>query len=367
MFIIANIRPFGYNIGNKAINYVLRNMLYETFGRLVTIIEYPSTSVYESTKKAGLSKETIYEINRFADGVIVGGGNLYENDEIMVDKVAIKNLLPPLMLFSNSRGRIYGRDGLLQERSDVISDEKLLMILQASDISLSRDSATTNYSKKLGFNDQIGFCPTINLDRYIKKTPCLPKNEYVGALISIRNPSLMNIPVRYQSAVLNDIDTFIDTLFENGHERVRILCNDSRDLDFAQQFKGSRNVDTLYTSDIYEYLAILRDATIVVSFRLHATIPSIAMGTPVVNILYDERAVSLCGDLNILSSGYNILTDKDFRSKVCEKINQGGYSIKDHSKTKGLWQEITKMQFSKLDEFKKLVSSYVQNNKLRSD
>ncbi|MDD9930935.1 MAG: hypothetical protein OXR70_03590, partial [Candidatus Marinimicrobia bacterium] len=102
MFTLANIRPFGHNVGNQAISFALRQMLYDVFGRFVTIIDYPATSKHETTAKAGLSKNTIHEINRFVDGVIVGGGNLYENNEIDIDVNALGTLQQPLMLFSNS-------------------------------------------------------------------------------------------------------------------------------------------------------------------------------------------------------------------------------------------------------------------------
>ena len=92
MITIANIRPWGHNIGNDAINFALRQMLYEVFGRLVTVVDYPATNKHETTAKAGLTKGTIHEINKFVDGVILGGGNLYENDEIDVDYNALKTL-----------------------------------------------------------------------------------------------------------------------------------------------------------------------------------------------------------------------------------------------------------------------------------
>ena len=364
MFVIANIRPVGHNIGNSAINFALRNMLYETFGRLVTIIEFPASSKHESTAKAGLTKKTIHDINRYADGVIIGGGNLYENDEIAVDLDSLANLLPPLMLFSNSRGRIYGRDARLHERSDVISDNKFKTLLDASDISLSRDTATVEYAKKLGLRDQIGYCPTINIKNYLERIPNLPKDEYVGALISIRTPDLMNIPVRFQCRVPDDINAFIDILFRNGHKRVRILCNDSRDLDFSQQFKGSRNIDTLHTNDVYEYLSVLRKASMVVSYRLHATLPAISMGTPNVNIIYDERACSLSSDLKIGDVGSNMITDADFRNSICQKIAAGGYTASDHKKISKYWDKISDMQYQQLVQFKSLVSSYVEKNRL---
>ena len=99
MYTIANIRPFGHNVGNTAISFALKNMLYDSFGRLVTVIDYPATGKYETTSKAGLSKQTIHDINRFADGVIIGGGNLFENDEIDVNFESLKHL-QPLLCFS---------------------------------------------------------------------------------------------------------------------------------------------------------------------------------------------------------------------------------------------------------------------------
>ena len=243
MYTIANIRPFGHNVGNTAISFAMKQMLYECFGRLVTVIDYPATARYEASTKAGLSKQTIHEINRFADGVIVGGGNLFENDEIDINHDALKHLRAPLMLFSNSRGRIYGRSGHLEERTDVIPDKKLSNLVQKAVISASRDTATHNYIKNLGLKDTLGFCPTINLCDYELSLPALPKNEVVGALISIRTPSLMNLPISKQSAIQGDIEAAINELRSSGHDRVRILCNDSRDLDFAVQFKGSMKVD----------------------------------------------------------------------------------------------------------------------------
>lgn len=364
MYTIANIRPFGHNVGNTAISFALKNILYDTFGRLVTIIDYPATSKHESTSKAGLSKQTIHEINRFADGVIVGGGNLFENDEIDINPEALKNLKTPLMLFSNSRGRIYGRNGKLEERTDVIPDNKLLNLVKTSTISASRDTATHEYIKSLGCQDELGFCPTINLSNYEKLLPELPENEHVGALISIRTPNLMNLPISKQSSVQSDISTAIDALRENGHSRIRVLCNDSRDLDFAVQFKGSMKVDPIYTNDVYQYLALINNASIIVSYRLHATLPAVSFGTPVVNITYDERAESICKDFDILQNSIQIMsTEINVQDEIKKKIFEGGYKSKEDKKRQDLWKEITNKQRALFDDFKSHVERYVSECK----
>lgn len=361
MYTIANIRPLGHNVGNHAISFALRHMLYETFGRLVSVIDYPATSKHESTTKAGLTPATVHEINRFADGVIVGGGNLYENDEITVDARAIAALKPPLMLFSNSRGRIYDRYGVLTDRSDVIPDAKLVALLGRADMSLSRDSATHRHLHLIDARDQIGWCPTINMSRYADILPKLPENEGVGALISVRTPELMNVPYRYQSRIQMHIESAIDSLRAAGYKRIRILCNDSRDLDFASAFRYTKQVDSVYSNDVYQYLALLRLANIVVSYRLHASLPAISFGTPTVNIVYDERAESLFDDLGLTPARLNLVElDERFVTALNDSIKSGGYGPQQHERLQADWQAKSEIQFAHMLKFKGLMETYLK-------
>lgn len=361
MYTIANIRPLGYNVGNHAIHFALRHMLYETFGRLVSIIDYPATSKHESTTKAGLTPATVHEINRFADGVIVGGGNLYENDEIAVDPRALAALQPPLMLFSNSRGRIYDRHGKLSDRSDVIPDAKLATLLGRADMSLSRDSVTHGYLSAMDARDELGWCPTINMGRYAANLPTLPEAEDVGALISVRTPMLMNVPYRFQSRIQSHIEDAIDALRAAGYSRIRILCNDSRDLDFASAFRYTKQVDAVYTNDVYQYLALLKAARMVVSYRLHATLPAVSFGTPTVNIVYDERAMSLFDDLGMTPACLNLVDlGEGFAQALRAAIAAGGYTAQDHAALHAAWAAKTDIQFDRLQRFKQMMEHYLK-------
>ena len=364
MYTIANIRPIGHNVGNQAINFALRHMLYETFGRLVSIIDYPATNKHESTAKSGLTPATIHEINRYADGVIVGGGNLFENDEIDVDARALKTLQPPLMLFSNSRGRIFDRHGNLSDRSDVISDTKLTSLLERADLSLSRDSATHEHLQAINGKDQIGWCPTINLNRYANQLPDLPENEEVGTLISVRTPGLMNVPYRFQSNIQAHIEQVIDRLRKCGHKRIRILCNDSRDLDFATAFRYTKGVDSIYTSDVYQYLTLVKNADLIVSYRLHATLPAMSFGVPTVNIVYDERAMSLFNDLGLQASYLNMVEKGDgFTEELLSQIDQGGCSAPENPSLIEKWQTITDTQFEQMRQFKEMMETYLKTGR----
>jgi polysaccharide pyruvyl transferase WcaK-like protein len=149
-------------------------------------------------------------------------------------------------------------------------------------------------------------------------------------------------------------------LREAGHDRVRILCNDSRDLDFAVQFKGSLNVDPVYTNDVYQYLAILAGCSMLVSYRLHATLPAISFGKSVVNITYDERAESLCEDLGVQKHSIKIVnSSRDVSARIDEAIRSGGYVSSEDNERKLKWKEIGVLQDGLVDRFKESVLNYV--------
>ncbi len=72
MITLFNIRPRALNVGNDVIAIGLRNLMTEAFGEVVNVISLPATSKYEAHAKAGLDAATIYEINQYGHGVIVG-------------------------------------------------------------------------------------------------------------------------------------------------------------------------------------------------------------------------------------------------------------------------------------------------------
>jgi polysaccharide pyruvyl transferase WcaK-like protein len=356
MITLFNIRPKGHNIGNDAISIALRNQIYEAFGRMVNIIDIPATSLYESHSKAGLSAKTVYEINRVGDGVIVGGGNLYENNEIDFNETALKALKVPLMLFSNSLGKVYNRQGNLEPRTDVIPDSKLKSLHKHADISLVRDSSTLNHLKSIGSNNSIfGGCPTIFLGKYNDYKEILPKDDHVGALISIRTPSLINLPQKYQLSMTDELIKTIQVLKKKGYKRIRLLCNDSRDCEYASYFRDIENIDFVYTSNVFDYLSLISNAELVVSFRLHATLPSLSFGTPVINISYDERAEQFLEDLDLGSWDIKFIKTPSLSTEIEKKLEnlQELDNVMANAKLK--WDEIEEIQKKAFREFNQLV------------
>lgn len=354
MLTIFNIRPKGFNVGNDAIAIGLRRYLYQAFNSIVNIVTIPATSRYESSNYAGLTPKVIYDINQYGDGVIIGGGNLYENGELDISTDALESLAPPLMLFSLSRGRVYDKNRNMVRRTDTMPDRVLRTLHDKACISLARDISTTEYLKKIGCERvELGGCPTIFLNQITSQLPILPNGDQ-GALISVRQPQLMSVPPVDQARVHSDIRRIITLLRERGYSRVRILCHDHRDISFATSFP---EVDFVYTEDIYDYLALLRSCRLNIAYRLHACLPCISFGVPTIKISYDERAVSLMNTIGCDSININMMMTPNIVAEVekhLDKLNPEALKVKVAS----VWSDLDVAMSNAFKYFSEEVINY---------
>ena len=337
MINLYSIRPKGFNIGNDVIFLGLSHFVRQAFNGGLNIITLPATSKYEAQKKAGLSSQTIYEINQFGHGVIVGGGNLYENGELEVNATALKALERPLMIFSVSRGKIYNKEVNLVDRTDVMTDEKIALINRHAAISLSRDQATHDYINGLGGSSILGGCPTLFLDEITQHVVQVADEDRTDALISIRTPTLMSIPVGYQYELRNQMVALIELLQAKGYRKVKILCHDHRDIPFAASFE---DVDYLYTEDVFTYLSFLRNTRLNVTFRLHSFLPCLALGVPAIKISYDQRASSMLDTLGMDQWNINLLKQNVLQEVENRLDNLGDLDAMIKQLRQGLWPDL---------------------------
>lgn len=291
------IRPVGFNVGNHVIYVGLRNLIRDVFEEEVNIITVPATAKYDSYGRPGLSSPSIFEINQYGDGVIVGGGNLLENGELDVDLDALSALMPPMMLFSLSWGRVYDRFGTLTRRTDTMSDRTAQALVEAAEVVVARDDSTQSFMRSVSNREVLlGGCPTLFLKARSKE------KADRKALISIRNPGLMSISPGHQAAVRRQIDTAQETLADIGLE-ADLLCHDHRDVSFAASFP---HLNYRYIEDPREFLAALQATPVLVTYRLHSFIPAAVFGTPAVKVSYDERAVAAMRTLGLRDWNINL-------------------------------------------------------------
>jgi hypothetical protein len=311
------IRPKGFNIGNDIIYLGLNHFVRSAFGEAINLISLPATSRYEIHKKAGITGQTVYEVNQYGSGLIVGGGNLYENGELEIAAPALKALEVPLMLFSLSRGKIFNQNLRLVDRTDVMSDERIIMLHERANISLSRDKATKEYIDGLGCSSILGGCPTLFINEAPHHVVPLPEGGGTDALISVRTPTLMSIPISYQFKVREDVMRIIDYLRSHGYKNVKILCHDHRDIPFAASFAG---IEYLYTEDAYTYLTFLKNTRLSIAYRLHAFLPCLSFDVPTIKISYDQRAFSMVETIGL--EEWNVsLFEENLVNEVIARIN----------------------------------------------
>lgn len=351
---IAILRPFGANVGNHVINTCLVYLLNKTFGKdTLNIIDIPASRKIDSGILAGLDRNTTFYLNEIADGVIIGGGNLFENGEIDAEPVALNALQPPLMLFSNSLGRIVGRSGALIQRTDSSNPTTLWNLHSKAVIKLSRDSATVDLLANYDCQSQLGYCPTIHTrlayeDRIKEVERC--NRTY----ISIRNPDRISGTNYQKYLVTNSIDTIIQKAIMDQPEELVILCNDLRDLQYAMYLNARYGLKYEYTGKDYEFIAKLSSAKLVYSYRLHTTVPCVSLGTKVINISYDERAKCLSENLGL--NKYSVSVNDHHPSNIYDKIEEK--VIKSKPTVPESWAKISQLQSDYMTQFSKLVMQY---------
>ncbi len=356
MITLFNIRPYGFNVGNGVIAQGMQQFLQEAFGSAVNIISLPATSKYEAGGKGGLTAQSIYEINQYGDGVIIGGGNLYENGELQIDQNALKALLPPMMIFSVSSGRIYMRQNGLMRRTNAMPEAAIQAVNTRADLTLARDKATFDYLRSLGIGKaQLGGCPTIFLNEGIADLPKAPAENQNLILIPVRHPQLMSIPPQAQARVQGDIQKIIDQVKAAKLGRVMLVCHDQRDIAFAASFAST---DYLYFEDVGMFLSTIRAAKLVISYRLHATLPAFSYGVPAISISYDERALSLIETIGLKDWDINMIETPDVAGEVTQRLaNMARLDyLKQHAQP--VWQDLKRTMQSAFAEFAGRVQTF---------
>jgi hypothetical protein len=349
------VRPRGLNVGNDVIAVAARALLREVFGGDVNLVQTPADGRWEDAGESGLRQRMLHQMNLYGHGVVVGGGNLYENGQLDIDVNGLPSLRPPLLLFSLSHGRIHDHLGRLSSRTDAMPDAVIRALNGQAAISSVRDDATLEHLRALGLEDVVlGGCPTLLVDGLLPRlTP--PPAAPSGVLLSIRNPQLMSVPLRDQGRVHAEVLRIIDVLEQETGQPVRLLCHDTRDMSFASSLGDHEYV---LPDDVFSYLDLLRDAELVVSFRLHAFVPCMSFGTPAVNISYDERSSSLVRTIGLADWDIDFVGEGDVAGLVRERVRSLDELARLRDAAQPRWRELESAMRGVMGDFATRVRAY---------
>jgi hypothetical protein len=358
MITLFCVRPKRFNVGNDAIFLGLRHLLREAFGGLVNLVQVPAIESAEEGALWGLTARSIHEMNQYGHGVVVGGGNLYENGQLRLDPHALEALHPPLLLASLSHGRIYDHRHQLVRRTDAMPDAAVAALHRRAVLSWARDDATHAYLRERGHDAVLGGCPTLLLSQVPLPRPELGRAASPGALLSIRHPSLMSIPLRDQARLHASVLALVEALEADGHGPVRLLCHDTRDLAFAMSLGG---IEYILPDDVYTHLELLRRAPLVVSFRLHAFLPCLSFGTPAINLSYDERSLSLVRSIGMEAWDIDFVRTRDVVAAVRDRAARLPDLLQLRRAAQPVWEAQERVMREALATFAARVRGYAED------
>ncbi len=309
---LINMRQTTPNIGNALIALGHECLLRSVFGDELNLVTMNSAGT-----DGGFTPKGVYEMNQLADGLIVGLGNIFENGALTIDPFALESLTVPMLVLGASSGRVYAADGQLVQRTDSLPPEQIALLRRIAGEFLVRDESTQNYLASMGLKGiGVSGCPTLFLGEIVSSLP-QDTTTNGSVLISLRNPQRMSIPYRAQGRVWEDVRGLIEHFRQRGDD-VRLLCHDIQDLSFAHGFP---DVPLLYSEDPRRVLAWLRGASLNITFRLHAFLPCLAIGTPSINLSYDERAKSLIKTVGMSEWDIDYIQSENAVDQIRERMD----------------------------------------------
>jgi polysaccharide pyruvyl transferase WcaK-like protein len=310
--LIFFVRPATRNLGNDVIGSATMQLLRSAFGPDLSVVSIPAL---KTNGLGGLTAKQVYDINRLADGLVIGGGNLLENGQIDIEPGALDALAVPLMMMGISYGRIRGRWGALIPRSDSLGDEATRRLAGKAGVVLVRDAPTLEHLRSLGIQHAaLAGCPTLFLDA---TPPSSPQTDRI--LMSIRHPARMNIPPAMQWRIASDVRQIVDGLRDRLGTPVTLVSHDYADLEFAAGFP---DVPHVYHDDVNRFLDELRRCRLSVTYRLHAFLPCLVFGTPSIHISYDERGSGMLATVGMSQWDVDMTSDPDPAGTVLRRCQE---------------------------------------------
>jgi polysaccharide pyruvyl transferase WcaK-like protein len=243
-----------------------------------------------------------------------------------------------------------------------MTDETLRVLHAKADLSMSRDDETYAHLKRAGCESTMGACPTLFVSE-IPQHKIPQATNTADALISVRTPSLMSVPIDLQMRVPHDIRSIYDRLIDLGYERVKLLCHDHRDIPFAASFG---DIEYLYTDDVYAFLSLLQSTRLSVSYRLHSVLPCLSYGTPVVKVSYDERGTSTLVSVGMGDWNIDMTQEPSVVDAVSDRIGRLDELVSMRESAQGRWREIRDVQMRLMSEFAGHGRRHQERNRTRT-
>ena len=309
--VIHHYCPHTFNAGD---HFVIRSIRLHLRKFLPEAVFVPKASAFNRGwgQPVRLTGKNLEYSNRYADAVVIGGSDQYNNWSLRIRKEEIVRLIPPLYLIGMGiSSKRLGEPPHLEKRS-YLEDIRVTHEV-ARKISV-RDEPTKAFLESAGVRDvMVTGCPAMHLfDGDFAYRP--------GGVLALTFPFPVvrkNRPEIF-ATLLDIIRHFLRSAPEWGLKPV-VVCHDDRDVHVAQDAFPEAAI--FFSNYVDEVIDFYRSASLVLGSRLHATILVSGMGVPFVNINLDARGQGFSETFGL--SHWNMSIDEpDLIPRLSERVEK---------------------------------------------
>lgn len=346
--IIHHYCPHTYNAGD---HFVILSIRYHLRRYLPDAVFIPKAIAENRGWGApvGLRGRNIEFSNRYADAVILGGSDQYNDWSPRISGKEIRALVPPLFLIG------LGVSSKDLDQPPFLSDESLKADIVATNkksvLSSVRDEVTRNFLLTLGVTHAINTgCPALFL---FNEEFRLRRSRDVA--LTFPYPLTHNDEKKFH-ILISTMRNIIKFLHDTNLRPV-IVCHDDRDVTYAQSTFPEENI--FYSNYPEDYLRFYDTVLMVIGSRLHASILASGMGIPNVNINLDLRGEGFAQDMGMgdWHVNYNRPNLTETIISRIEKVSAGDLQVFED-----LRGTINK-KFQVFDQFMKEAVSHIQGRR----
>ena len=301
--LLFRIRPATPNIGNDAIGAATSELLRSVLGAGTNIVDLPAHAT--SGGLGGLTARQVYDMNRSADGVVIGGGNLFENGQLDARRAGRRRAPRPAPADrALTRADPRPRRALVDRTDAMAADRDPPPGTEGDRNARARPQLAGDASLPRRRQGRGRRVPDAVPRPQSERRP--PTTD--GCCVSVRHPGRMSVPPPVQWRVADDVRRLIAAARSEHGDSVFVVCHDYADIEFA---RGFPETPLLYFDDAREYFEALRRCRLSLTYRLHAFLPCLAFGTPSVHVSYDERGREAVATAGMGDWDIDLLRERD--------------------------------------------------------
>jgi hypothetical protein len=277
--IVHHYCPHTFNIGDHFVIRSIRKYL-NTYLPEAVFIPKACAKNRGWGQPVRLQGENINLSNKYADAVIIGGSDQYNNWALRIKQNEVRKLIPALYLIGLGVSSKSLNTPPFIEKKEYYEDIRITN--EKAILSSVRDNYTKEFLEQLGYNKAIVTgCPALHLfdeDFHL----------YEGGFVALTFPFPVIKSIKkilYQNLITR-VKEMIGIVQKCGLQPI-ITCHDDRDVFVAQQLFPNEKI--FYSNYVDDFIDFYRKSLLVVGSRLHASIFVAGIGKPFVNINIDRR------------------------------------------------------------------------------